>query len=194
MNPKVSSAFLFTIVLATFITGALVNPFVNDPRLSFGVPVLLLLLWGLWALLPAIDPIAKGFPGFRYIYDLIWIMISAVVAYGYALKLGDVLSWNVDIVRAMMPPIAVLIFTVGALLPRIGRNWFFGIRTPWTLSSDEDWKKTHEFSRPVFMTAGALILLGTFLPRVWGAGLLIASILGAAFISVVYSYVVFRRK
>ncbi|MBU6141889.1 SdpI family protein [Patescibacteria group bacterium] len=194
MNPKISSAFIFTIVLATFITGALVNPYLNNFRLSFGLPIALLMFWGLWALLPAIDPIAKGFPGFRYIYDLIWIMLSAVLACGYALRLGDALGWKIDIARAMMPPIAVLIFTAGALLPRIHRNWFFGIRTPWTLSSDEDWKRTHQFGKPLFMTAGILIFLGAFLPRVWGSAILIAAILGAALASVAYSYFVFHRK
>ncbi|MBU6323337.1 SdpI family protein [Patescibacteria group bacterium] len=193
MNPKISGILIFIIVLATFLTGAVAYPHVESVRLAFGLPAILLALFGLWALLPRIDPVAKGFPGFRYVYDLIWILLTALLAYGYALKLGQTLGWQVDVLHATIPGIAVLIFVAGALLTRIRRNWFFGVRTPWTLSSDEDWAKTHRFARPLFMIASVFILIGTFTPQFWSAVLLIGSILVAVVSSVVYSYLVFRR-
>ncbi len=194
MNPKVSGVLIFVIVLATFITGAIAYPYIGSPAPVFGIPIALLMLWGLWALLPAVDPIAKGFPGFRYIYDFIWILLSAVLAYAYALTLGKSLGGQVNVLHAVMPAIAALFFIIGMLLPRIRRNWFFGIRTPWTLSSDEDWMKTHRFGRPVFMIAGVLILIGVFMPRAWSKGFLIGPILAGAIACVIYSYLVFRRK
>lgn len=195
MNPKVSGALIFVIVLAMFVTGAIVYPYVGSFQLVFGLPMTLLILWGIWALLPAIDPVAKGFPGFRHIYDLVWILISAMLAYVYALVLATTLGWQVDVLRAVTPAVAVIFFVSGVLLPRIRRNWFFGVRTPWTLSSDEDWTKTHRFSSPIFMIAGVLILLGSFMPSpAWAAWFLVAPIILAAGTSVIYSYVVFRRR
>lgn len=193
MNPKVSGVLIFIIVLATFLTGAIAYPHVGK-RMAFSIPVALLILWGLWALLPNIDPVAKGFPGFRYIYDFFWILLSAVLAYIYALTLGRALGWQINLLHSVVPAVAVLIFIVGALLPKIRRNWFFGVRTPWTLSSDEDWAKTHRFSRPVFMIAGVIIYVGTFTPRAWSIGLLVAAILLSALTSVVYSYFAFHHK
>lgn len=193
MNPKISGSLLCAIVLAAFITGAVAYPRVGSVALAFGLPIVLLILFGIWALLPAIDPVAKGFFGFRHVYDFFWILLFAVLAYAYALKLGNAFGWRVDTLPAVAPAVAALIFVVGLLLPHIKRNWFFGIRTPWTLSSDEDWARTHRFGRPVFMLAGVLILIGAFTPRPWSVGLMIAPILLAAFASVIYSYTVFGR-
>jgi uncharacterized membrane protein len=194
MNPKVSGAFIFIIALATFVTGALAYPRVDSFAIAFGVPMVLFVLWGLWALLPVIDPIAKGFHGFRYIYDFIWILIVATLAYSYALKLGSALGLGVDVIHAVVPVVAMLFFSVGALLPYIRRNWFFGIRTPWTLSSDEDWAKTHRLGRPLFMVASVFMFIGAFTSRDWSVGLLVVPILLATVTSVVYSYLVFRRR
>jgi uncharacterized membrane protein len=194
MNPKVSGIFIFIIVFATFVTGAIVYPQVGSFALAFGLPIVLLMLWGLWVLLPAIDPIAKGFPGFRHVYDFFWILLSAVLAYSYALKIGSLLGWQVNVLRAVIPAIALLFLVVGMLLPHIRRNWFFGIRTPWTLSSDENWTKTHRFSRPLIVSAAVLIFIGAFTPRPWSIGLLAAPILLAAITSIVYSYLIFHRE
>ncbi|MGH7175501.1 MAG: SdpI family protein [Minisyncoccia bacterium] len=194
MNPKTSGVLLGTIVLATFITAALVYPDVGNARLAFGPPVVLLVLFGLWALLPTIDPLNKGFVGFRYIYDFFWILLLATLAYAYALKLGEVLGWQVDIFHTMVPVIAVLIFIVGAMLPWVKRNWFFGIRTPWSLSSDAVWKETHRLGSKLFMLAGVLIFIGTFTSRAWSIGLIVVPILGGALVSIVYSYFVYSRQ
>ena len=193
MHPKLSGIFIFIIVLATFITGAITYPQVSDARLAFGLPVVMLALGGLWALLPAIDPVAKGFVGFRYVYDFFWILLIAVLAYSYALKLEQGLGFPVDPLHAVIPAVGLLVFIAGALLPMIKRNWFFGIRTPWTLLSDEDWNRTHRFGRPVFMIAGVLIMIGNFTPRAWSIGLIVAPIIVGAIACVVYSYVVYKK-
>lgn len=195
MNPKISGILIFIIVLADFITGAIAYPYVSDSvALAFGLPISLLVLFGVWALLPAIDPIAKGFVGFRHIYDFFWILLSAMLTYAYALKLGAMLGWHVVVLQAILPAIAILFFVVGMLLPKLKRNWFFGVRTPWTLSSNEDWDKTHQFSRPLFMFAGIVIFIGTFTPRDWSLGLLIGAIALSSIVSVLYSYFIFHHN
>ncbi len=193
MNPKISGVFICTIVVATFITGAVAYPLVHSVRLAFGLPITLVILWGLWALLPAIDPIAKGFPGFRYVYDFFWILLSAVLAYAYALSLGAALGWPVNIFHAVLPAVAMLVFVAAILLPQIHRNWFFGIRTPWTLSSDDVWMKTHQFGRPLFIIVAVLIYISTFVSRTWSIGIVSGSILLATIGIVAYSYFIFRR-
>ncbi|MDE1874578.1 MAG: SdpI family protein [Patescibacteria group bacterium] len=193
MNPKISGLLIFIIILATFITGAIVYPHIGDFGTTFGLPIVLVILWGLWALSPAIDPVAKGFPGFRHVYDFFWILLSALLAYAYSLVISKALGQHVDGFHAVIPATAVLFFVIGALLPRIKRNWFFGIRTPWTLSSDEDWARTHRFSRPLFMIAAVVILVGAWTPRDWSIGLIVGPVLLAAIISVLYSYFTFRR-
>lgn len=192
MNSKISGVFLSIMVTATFVAGAVVYAQVGGVRTAFGLPAVLLVLFGLWALLPAIDPVARGFPGFRYAYDFFWILLSAVLAYCYAVELGKAIGWRIDALGAVMPAAGALVFVTGALLPKIGRNWFFGIRTPWTLSSNDDWIRTHRFGRPLFMAAGAVILAGAFMPGAWSVALAIISVVTAAVITVLYSYFTYK--
>ena len=194
MKTKISGALIVIIILATFLAGWATYPVIGNARLAFGLPAALVVLYGLWALLPAVDPIAKGFPGFRYVYDFFWILLTAVLAYAYALELGVKLGWQVNILHAVIPVVAALIVIVGTLLPKIRRNWFFGIRTPWTLSSDEVWHETHRFGRPIFIAAGVIILGGLFVPRDWSIGFIFAPTIIASLIAVVYSYIVFQKS
>lgn len=212
MNPKNTGIMLGVIVAATFITGYLVSPHLGNLVVShwnvdgvangfmsralgtYLMPVILLVLWGLWALLPAIDPIAKGFKGFRYVYDFFWVLLMAFLAYAYAITLGINLGWEFDMFGALFPALAVLIFVLGALLPYIKRNWFFGVRTPWTLSSDVVWNKTHQFTSALLMLAAACVLAGAFVPHRIGIVLAIVPLALAALAGVVYSYIIYARN
>jgi uncharacterized membrane protein len=74
---------------------------------------------------------------------------------------------------------------------KVTRNFFVGIRTPWTLASDEVWLRTHRFGGRLFVLAGLVLLVSAVL----GGGWVVAAIAigSAAVLSVVYSYVVYRR-
>ena len=78
---------------------------------------------------------------------------------------------------------------IGNYLPKTRPSFMFGVRTPWTLSSDFAWEKTHRFAGRLFMAAGALGLAGAFLfDGIWLALQLSALVIAAALASVVYSY------
>lgn len=211
MNPRVSGILLGILVVATFATGIIVYPYLPAqvaghwnaagavtntlPRFwgAFTLPLIMLVLWGLWALLPRIDPISPGFKGFRYVYDFFWIIVTAFFAYAYALTLEKYFGWSGNIYPDIAPGLAVIYIVAGALMPRIKRNWFFGIRTPWTLSSDSVWDKTHRFGSRAFMLAGIVAFFGLLAPsaEVW---IIIVPVVLAALISIVYSYVLFARE
>jgi uncharacterized membrane protein len=74
---------------------------------------------------------------------------------------------------------------------KLGKNFFIGIRTPWTLASDEVWFRTHRLGGKLFVLAGLLV----FAAGVFGAGPFapMAAIGAAALVSVVYSYLLYRR-
>ena len=212
MNPKFVGSLLIIIVLACFITGTIVYPNLPAVLIShwdaagrangtmgkfwgvFLLPLMMLVFVGLWALLPRIDPIARGFKGFRYVYDFFWFLIISFLAYVYALSLGINLGWRVNMSTAIIPALAILMFCLGALMPYLKRNWFVGIRTPWTISSDTVWNKTHKLGSRLFEIAGILILAGAFTsPRI-SLWFILVPIIAAAFISIVYSYIFFKRE
>ena len=211
MNPRVSGVLLGILVVATFATGVIVYPHLPArvaghwnaagaatntlPRFwgAFTLPIIMLVLWGLWALLPKIDPIAPGFKGFRYVYDFFWIILTAFLAYVYALILGKYFGWNANLYPDIAPGLAAIYIVAGARMPRIKRNWFFGIRTPWTLSSDGVWDKTHRFGSRLFILAGIVAFFGLLAPSA-GVVIIITPAVLAALVSVIYSYVLYTRE
>jgi uncharacterized membrane protein len=89
--------------------------------------------------------------------------------------------------------VGVVIALLGNYLPKTQPNWVFGVRTPWTLTSDLSWRMTHRLAGPLFVVSGMITIAMAFL---WpGAAILVllGSVLATAAISVVYSYLVWRR-
>ena len=163
---------------------------------AFLMPLMMAIVATFWAVLPAIDPLAKGFRGFRYVYDFFIIILMAFLAYVYAFSLGVNLGWQVNLSYIILPALGVLMFVLGALLPLVARNWFFGIRTPWSLSSDANWDATHRFASRLFELAGFVTLASFFVfPTVkYGFLASVFSIVGAAVASVIYSYIFSRHE
>lgn len=211
MNSRFVGTLLSVIVLACVATGIIVYPHLQTVFVShwnasgypngtmskfWGVvfmPALMLIFIGVWALLPRIDPIVPGFRGFRRVYDFFFFMTISFLAYVYALTLGANLGWQFNMLTALLPALAIFIFTLGALLPYIPRNWFIGIRTPWTISNAAVWDKTHRLGRVLFEIAAACILAGTFVSRPVALWLTLVSLGAAVLVSVVYSYLLFSR-
>ncbi len=188
------------IVLAMCATGAMTFPHLpalmgGGPRLwmVLPLPLIAVALWGLWTLLPRIDPIAPGFKGFRYAYDFFWILLLAALAFVYATMLGDQFGWTLTPTGVALPGAGILLLAVGIILPRIRRNWFFGIRTPWTLTSDAVWDRTNRLGAWLFAIAGVVSLVGSIVAPHAVIWFLLVPVVVAAVVSVTYSYVLFAR-
>jgi uncharacterized membrane protein len=96
--------------------------------------------------------------------------------------------------RAVLPALAILVGVIAALLPLVKRNWFFGIRTPWTLSSDAVWDKTHRLGAPLLGIAALCIFAAAFAPSALALWLIIAPLLVIIVILLIYSYVLLARE
>ena len=73
------------------------------------------------------------------------------------------------------------------------RNFFIGIRTPWTLSSDHVWDETHRLGSILFIASGILALFGAFFPdyAIW---FILVPVLGSTLFLLVYSYILYQRE
>ena len=67
--------------------------------------------------------------------------------------------------KFIIPAFAVLLFYIGILIKHAKRNWFIGIRTPWTLSSDKVWDKTHALGGKLFQVSAVITLGGIFFDK-----------------------------
>lgn len=150
------------------------------------------LLW----FIPNIEPLRQNFEQSRSAYNVIWIAtIAFVTAAGFMIVLmyhnegsvmtGAPLKW-------MAGGLSVLFIFIGNVLGKVRQNFMLGIRTPWTLSSEMSWEKTHRISGRLFVLSGILgILLTIFFPKV-AFPFIIAAILGIILFSLTYSYVVWK--
>ncbi len=105
----------------------------------------------------------------------------------------SVLGVAVDI-GSLVPLLVGLMFVViGAFLGRVKSNYMMGIRTPWTLSSELSWKKTHRLGGWLFMVEGVLVAVGAIASRgpLW-VYLLMGSIVVLLVTVTVYSYIVWK--
>jgi uncharacterized membrane protein len=90
--------------------------------------------------------------------------------------------------------VGLLITIMGNYMGKVRQTWIFGIRTPWTLSDEEVWDKTHRFGGWSFFLAGVLMMVLAFWDEPWTFWVGIGGILLGALIPVVYSYVIFKGK
>lgn len=82
--------------------------------------------------------------------------------------------------------VGILFIVLGAMMPFVKRNHWFGVRTKWTLGSETVWRKTQRFGGILFCVAGGITLVGLLLPQPWLLFPSLVSILGAGAGSVLY--------
>jgi uncharacterized membrane protein len=158
----------------------------------FLVPVVSLLVFPFMLALPRLDP-SGGIEGFRGGYDWFVFVFMGYMAYVYGLSLGYNLGWRFDFLRMLAPALGGLFYGIGVLMGRARLNWFVGIRTPWTLSSEEVWERTHDVGGRLFRLCGVLAFAG-LLARGWLALLLtVAPALVAGVYLVYFSYSEYQR-
>ena len=106
------------------------------------------------------------------------------------------LLWNLnirlDFNRMLAPAYAILFLVLGQLIGHAKQNWTVGIRTPWTLSSELVWDKTHQFGGKLFAMSGLICLLGIIFPSYTIYFLLIPILLASA-TSYIYSYIIYTK-
>jgi len=155
-------------------------------------PIVIAVMWLLFVAIPRIDPLKKNIARFRGIFD--WFIVVMLL---FVLSIeAQVVLWNlnVNVPPWTTMPIALgfLFFFVGLLLGKAKRNYFIGIRTPWTLASDVVWDKTHRLGSRLFMISGGIALLGVLFGRYAGIFILVPVLVSTAVV-VVYSYVEYAR-
>ena len=156
-------------------------------------PVILLGMWALLRILPAIDPRGSNYAKFGDAFEGIIVSIMLFMLVMHIVILRAALGYPVAMERVVPVGLGVLFVVIGNLLPRARPNWFVGIRTPWTLSSDRVWEKTHRFGGRVFVAGGMVIVLASLAMPQWTHTVPIVVLLCAS-AAVGYSYLEWKRE
>ena len=159
--------------------------------ITFFIPGLLVGMYLLFQWLPKLDPKKANYAKFFNIYKIFQFVIIAFLSFMYFITTLYNIGWKIDIGATISIVVGLMMVIFGSNMKKIKTNWFIGIRTPWTLSSEVVWKKTHEFAAKIFVFGGLLFIIISFLPAEWFMWLLILIIL-VLLSPAVYSYFIFR--
>ena len=130
---------------------------------TFLIPGMLIALWGLLRVLPRIDPRRENYASMQGTYDLVVNVTLTLLAVVHFVVLGAVMGAPISIGRVVPAIIGGALVIIGKVLPRARPNWWFGIRTPWTLSNDRVWERTHHVGGYVMTVVGVLAILASVL-------------------------------
>jgi uncharacterized membrane protein len=159
------------------------------PLLFIGLPIALFLL------IPRIEPRRGHLWSSAKAYGAIWIavVLGGLAAHtAFVLRATDrTLDLSENIIELVFP---LLLIVTGNYLSKLRSNFFVGIRTPWTLSSDLAWRKTHRVAGRVLILLGLALIPSAFYldsaTNLWVTG---AAVVGTALVLFVYSYFAWRR-
>ncbi len=168
------------------------NGYLSKELGVFIMPLVLGLILALCFVIPKIDPFKANLEGFKVQYERFFIVVAAVLL---LVQIQSIL-WNlgtmIDFSITMPILLGLLFIYLGFFLEKSKRNWFMGIRTPWTMSSDVVWDKTHKAGAVIFKVAGLISILGA-IPWVGFWPAIVFILVGTVFLFV-YSYFVYRDE
>ena len=211
MNMRKSGIIIIGIILFSFIVSIYIYPQMPEKMVShwnaqgqadgymskfwglFLIPITLVGLALLFTAIPRIDPLKANIEKFRKYYDgfiiLFFIFMLSIQFQVILWNLGIKISPNI-----IMPiSIGILFFYIGVLCENAKRNWFIGIRTPWTLSNEKVWEKTHKIGGKLFKIAGVIAFIGVFFQNYALFFILVPEFLAVAY-TIIYSYFEYQKE
>ena len=159
----------------------------------FLIPLMLIGLAILFLAIPKIDPLKKNIKKFMNYYEGFVIIILSFLLFIQILMI----LWNIgiqfDMITTIFIPTSILFYYLGVIMPHLKSNWFIGIRTPWTISNDKVWKKTHEKAGVAFKAIAVLTLLSLFF-REYAIILFIIPVILLLIYLMTYSYFEYQKE
>lgn len=117
-------------------------------------PFLIIGLYLMFRALPKLDPKKANYIKFDTTYHLFKLLIILFLVVIYFVSVYINLGYNFPMSDIMIWMVGSLFIIIGILIKNVKQNWFMGIRTPWTLSNQQVWDKTHQMARKVFIIGG----------------------------------------
>lgn len=158
---------------------------------AFLFPAIMAAMIAFFALLPVLSPRPFQVDGFRSTYLFIMVLLVMLLGFFHVLSLLAGLNVKTDITRAMLGGLCLFFAALGNVLGKVQRNFYVGIRVPWTLANDRVWNDTHRLAAWLWVACGlvgfVLVLLGA------PAALTLLPMAVAVLVPIAYSFVLSRR-
>ena len=158
-------------------------------------PGMIIFLTLLLAIIPRFEPRLENLQQSQKAYKAVWGGVMLMLFALHLISVSAALGYEENMPMLMAFLMGFLFIAIGNYLGKIRSNFIFGIRTPWTLSSEVAWNKTHRLGGWLFFATG----LVTFLSGFFRSGELTFCLLfGGLFLSLPilfgYSYWVWKQE
>lgn len=157
------------------------------------VPFLIIGLYLLFRFLPKMDPKKENYLRFDSAYHAFKLLMVAFLAIVYFISIYSNLGYQIPISDTMTWLMGALFIVIGFLIKNVKQNWFMGIRTPWTLSNEEVWKKTHLLAQKVFVFGGIFFIFMPYVSPSYVPIIFIFVLVMIIGLSYGYSYWLYRK-
>lgn len=125
----------------------------------------------------------------KLIYFLIPIMSLIFIPTSILISLG--ININMSIIAPIF--ISLIFIFIGNYLPKCRQNYTMGIRLPWTLNNEKNWKKTHRLAGLLFVIIGILNIVTTAIFNNFSYYILIASLILIGIVIPIYSFLMYKK-
>lgn len=211
MKTKNIQILIIGLILVSFLIGAYLYPYMPEKMAShwdangsvdgympklwglFLLPVISAILFLTFMLIPKIDPLKGNIEKFRGHFDVFILLLFVFLFYVHMLTMLWNLSYRFNIIQLLAPAFGLLIYYAGIMMENAKQNWFIGVRTPWTLSSEVVWDKTNKLAGKLFKVAGVLAAMGVIFPK-YAIFLILVPVILAAVYPIIYSYQKYQQE
>lgn len=157
-------------------------------------PLLTLGLYLLFLFLPLLDPRRANYTRFSGTYQFLKVLLVVFYTGLQLVVLATGLGYLADPTLFVRLGVPLLFVFFGNVMGQIKHNYFVGIKTPWTLASEEVWRRTHRAAGRLWVVCGLIGVLAAFLPSPTGAYLFFAALAAAAIVPIIHSYLLWRAQ
>jgi uncharacterized membrane protein len=169
------------------------DAFGSATQLLLTMPFVAVGTTALFALLPYIEPRREHIRQSAKGYQAIWLAVLGVLIVVHLMMILTAFHVQVPIITVIGLALGLMYLVIGNYLGKLRSNFFAGVRTPWTLSSELSWNKTHRLGGRLFMAYGVLTMAAAFLSP---PAFLAVTLLGLAMVApvtIVYSWYIWKH-
>ncbi|MCS1351269.1 SdpI family protein [Mechercharimyces sp. CAU 1602] len=151
--------------------------------------LLLLLQW-----IPRLDPRKTSYQQHTGPYSIFSVVIIGFISFIALIPALSAWGFEIKVPLLVQMATAVILFVSGNYMGKIQPNYTFGIRTPWTLESEETWRRTHRLGGYLFVAISFVFVITAFLPTTYDLLISIGVLLCGTLYLVIYSYIDYRSR
>ena len=161
----------------------------------FMMPFIQIIMLAVFSSLKVLEPRASNLEKSKKAINAVVTSVTGLLLVVQAIIIDQAFEFGLLGTNVIFAGIGVILMVMGNYFGKLKSSFFIGIRTPWTLSSETVWQKTHRLGGKLFVIAGAICSATAFLlPSELMASVVVFVIVPSALIPVVYSWYLWRKQ